>query len=105
MTPTYHLFYGTFIHLPRCPVGGKHVLSVNHGAVWVSAADGRITGLDWDVQEGGAKELLKRGGWVEGDSESNESHTYYSKGDETVEIFQAKSEENEFFFPGFIGGY
>lgn len=108
MAPTYHVFYGTFIHLPAIPSAGngKHVLSLNHGALWVSTLDGRIKGFEWDLKESdseGLKRLLERRGWVvDGD---DGQHGDDSKEKVKVRVFEAREEENEFFFPGFIGMY
>ncbi|KAL5365020.1 hypothetical protein BJX96DRAFT_158415 [Aspergillus floccosus] len=85
MSPPHAVFYGTFIDLPRTKSGHKHVLSIRHGALWVSA-DGTIQGADWAVaNDSDLHALLRRKGWVA-----------------KVHIIRAQSSQNEFFFPGFI---
>ncbi|KAJ5633228.1 guanine deaminase [Penicillium lividum] len=104
MSSAYELtvYFGTFIHLPRLEnqSRSKPQLVRNHGALWVSAVDGRIKGYDWQVQDETAMhELMTRNGWVDADTildaTMNGVHT-------PVKIFIANSERNEFFFPGFI---
>lgn len=97
MSAVYTLFFGTFIQLPRAPLNGKHVLAIQKGALWVSTADGRIEGFDWNVQnEEGLGALMKRMGWVVEGAD-------VSQATETVRVVRAEEERNEFFFPGFIG--
>lgn len=104
MSPPYTLFFGTFIQLPRAPLNGKHILSIHRGALWVSTADGRIKGIDWDVQdEESLKALIQRNGWT--GNEANGFHSGPAPSTEKVTINRAREEENEFFFPGFIGTY
>lgn len=93
------LFYGTFIQLPPSPGSGdEHKLSVTHGALWVSASDGRIEGFDWSVEnEEGLRELLRKKGWVDVDRCSGD-------GDAERGVRVVRNErKNGFFFPGFIG--
>ena len=119
--PTYYLFYGTFIDLSRKPQSKlqkeqfKHTLVVNRGAVWISPEDGRIKGLEWGLND--LDMFLERMQWevviptpteseseIEEEGEEEEERVEYTySGKETVKIFRAKEEENEFFFPGFIG--
>ena len=103
MTPTFRLFYGTFIHLPRSSLDGRQIsLEVNKGGLWVST-DGRIVELDFDNVDVGVGELLKRKGWEKGSGASYSRQNGTGTGTETVDVFEARAEENEFFFPGFIG--
>ncbi|KAL1965465.1 hypothetical protein VTN77DRAFT_5721 [Rasamsonia byssochlamydoides] len=107
MPPTYTLFYGTFIQLPRLapPPGKKHVLSINHGALWASTADGRIKGFDWSVGIDDEEELkawVERKGWVVVDDPENGNSDSTADGKETVTIVKARKGRNGFFFPGFI---
>lgn len=82
------LFYGTFIDLPRSESGKEHRLSIKHGALWMSLSTGRITGSDWTVSsEEELQALIRRNGWNSGQ----------------LQVIRARDEENEFFFPGFIG--
>lgn len=87
-TPTYTLFHGTFIRLPRqTSLNGPHTLEINHGVLWVSTDDGKIRGYNWDVRsEDDLREFLESRKW------GNE-----------VKVVHAREERNEFFFPGFIG--
>ena len=133
--PAYHLFYGTFIHLPRKPNTDResgqchyqHALEVNQGALWVSIDDGRIKGFECGLHgDHGLARFLERMRWsvvpsdVKVQSEDlEEDYTGYSNGAafgasdaaiagegiETVTLFRAKEEDNEFFFPGFVGLY
>ena len=110
MMPSYTLFYGTFIHLPRASAAtSKHVLSINHGALWVSGADGCIIGFDWTIAcEDELDAWLERKGWKVVDDLSaadcrGDGGGAQDKPDTTVVIVKAKREQNGFFFPGFIG--
>lgn len=99
MSPAYILFFGTFIHLPRGSADGKHILEINHGVLWVSTADGKIKGFDWNVHDDSdLKQFLGRKNWVVNDGDGNETST-------KVRTFRARGEQNEFFFPGFIGWF
>ena len=100
MSAALTLFFGTFIQLPRTPVNGKHVLAIQKGALWASATDGRIKGLDWNVQdEDGLRALMRKNGWT------SDGPNGFSEGTTTekVNVVRAREENNEFFFPGFIG--
>ncbi|KAG5301919.1 chlorohydrolase [Histoplasma ohiense] len=105
----YTVYHGIFIHLPRQPdepatatSPPKHRLSINHGALWVSQADGKIKGFDWTVKdEEGLGELIKRMGWrVEIQDRENVGGV-----GELVTIVKARAERNGFFFPGFIDSH
>lgn len=100
MGPAYNLFFGTFIHLPRESADGKHILEINHGVLWVSTADGKIKGFDWNVRhDSDLKQFLGRKNWAI--DYSDEKQTSSTK----VGIFRAREERNEFFFPGLIGWF
>lgn len=101
ISPVYHLFLGTFVHLPRETADGKHVLEINRGALWVSTSDGRIKGYRWDVRDDdGLRGLMKKEKWVEDDGQASSSPKTTK-----VKITRAREDQNEFFFPGFIGTY
>ncbi|KAI9044294.1 chlorohydrolase family protein [Aspergillus affinis] len=97
-SPPCTLYFGTFVHLPKEKTGLNHELVIQHGALWVSNADGRIQGFDWSVH--GHEDLLalvtSKGWVVEGSSASG-----FSKRPR-VRIVKAEEKRNEFFFPGFI---
>lgn len=104
---TYTVYYGAFIDLPHLPdepatpnSPPKHKLSINHGALWVSQADGKIEGIDWEVKdEERLGELIKRMGWkVEGGGNEDEN-----RAGDLVRVVKAQKQRNGFFFPGFIG--
>ncbi|WEW59484.1 amidohydrolase family protein [Emydomyces testavorans] len=95
------IYYGTFLQLPRAadipatPTSPpKYRLIVNHGALWVSTADGRIEGFDWEVEdERGLHDLIERHGWtVDGEEGSEQS----------MRIVRSRDDRNGFFFPGFV---
>ena|SRR5947207_372186 len=100
------IFYGTFIQLPPSPAVAatstappKHTLSINHGALWVSAPDGRIEGFDWSVgDEQSLAALVERLGLVVGNVDGEGR----GKG-KKVTVVRASAERNGFFFPGFVG--
>lgn len=102
------VFYGTFISLPRQPESPatstsapQHQLTVNHGALWVGAKDGRIEGFDWSIRgEEDLYQLIERMGWIL-ESEPGEAVAEI----DVVRIVKARPERNEFFFPGFIGEF
>lgn len=80
------LFFGTFVDLPRLNSGRKHELSINHGVLWMAASTGRVEGFDWSVDsEEKLQSLVRKNGWAD------------------VQIVRAREDQNEFFFPGFIG--
>ena len=94
MAPAYIVFVGTFVHLPR---SSSKTLAIQQGALWVSTADGRIKGTDWTViTDSDLRDLLKENSWVPEDAPRYISGT-------RVKIVRAREEQNEFFFPGFIG--
>lgn len=93
MAPTYIVFIGTFVHLPRST---PTALAIRQGALWVSTADGRIKGTDWTIiTDRDLRVLLKEKGWIPEDAPRYKSGT-------RVSIVRAREEQNEFFFPGFI---
>ena len=101
MAPAYNLFFGTFVQLPKLlPTGGKCALAVSQGALWVSTADGKIKGFDWNVRnDDDLMSLVQTKQWsVEDENLPNGVGPH-----EKVKIFRACEERNEFFFPGFIG--
>lgn len=103
----YTVYRGTFIQLPR-QLGSssqqKLELVCNSGALWVSSADGRIKGFDWQGSgECVLRKLMHRMGWVDVDASSNGDGGDGSSVKVKVKIVTAREERNEFFFPGFIG--
>lgn len=94
------VYRGTFIQLSRNPPAGqKPVLLRNTGALWVSAADGRIADFDWQATDDNAfRQLMEKQGWVDVDSQVNGHSGQRTK----VKIVTASDGLNEFFFPGFI---
>ena len=104
MSPTYTLYHGTFIQLPRQIKTEKPCLEINTGVLWVANQDGRIRGFDWSVDlaeegEGVLEAFLKRKGWTVWRDGVDET-----PGEETVVIVRGgRKGRNGFFFPGFIG--
>jgi guanine deaminase len=111
MSSAYTLFYGTFIQLPRQapPSGQKHALSINHGVLWVSTADGQIKGFDWGINIDNDAELkawLEKKGWTvvgENDQTTTNGIADGKNTETTVKIVRGRNGRNSFFFPGFIG--
>lgn len=105
---TYTVYRGTFIQLPRLPQSQtpiKPELLRSRGALWVSVTDGRIKGSDWQAKDDdGFAALMDRNGWVDIDRQNpggyNSDHSKVK-----VKIVHASEDRNEFFFPGFIGGF
>ncbi|RAH64196.1 chlorohydrolase family protein [Aspergillus aculeatinus CBS 121060] len=99
VSPMYTLYVGTFIQLPRTSSpDGRHELAITRGALWVSAADGKIKGFDWSVaSESDLQTLLKRHGWVLAGAGSRSCVR--------VQLVRAREELNEFFFPGFVASW
>ncbi|KAF7585225.1 hypothetical protein BBP40_011656 [Aspergillus hancockii] len=94
MAPTFLLFVGTFVHLPRTT---SEALEIWQGALWVSTADGRIKGFDRSIfNEDDLSVFLKTKGWVLSDDGP------CCKSKTSVTIIRAREKQNEFFFPGFI---
>ncbi|KAJ5770937.1 uncharacterized protein N7511_002988, partial [Penicillium nucicola] len=96
------VYRGTFIQLPRLSDTGsdkaKPELIRSQGALWVSAADGRIKGWDWQAHDDTAfANLMTQNGWVDVDSDLNGQESKVK-----VKLVTASEEKNEFFFPGFI---
>ncbi|KAJ5693992.1 hypothetical protein N7536_004404 [Penicillium majusculum] len=99
----FTVYRGTFIQSVLPDSGSKPELSRNQGALWVSAADGRIHGWDWKAgDDSGFAELMSRSGWVDINAigAQDQVNGYVSK--TRVKIVTANEEQNEFFFPGFI---
>lgn len=100
----YTVYRGTFIQTPRLPESTrrpKAELVRNRGALWVSSADGRIKGFDWQARDDASfKALMSRNGWVDVDAAETNG---YDGNEVKVKIVLASEERNEFFFPGFIG--
>jgi guanine deaminase len=100
----FTVYRGTFIQSNRLDSGSKPELSRSRGALWVSVSDGRIQGWDWQASdENGFAELMSRNGWV--DIDAVKAHGQVNGHDSKigVKIVIASEEQNEFFFPGFIG--
>ena len=95
----FTLFFGTFIQLPRISSEKKPpALEIHKGVLWVSTLDGRIKGFNWNVRdEDGLRSLLDKENWVE------EHRGSPARGVSKVKIIRAREDQNEFFFPGFIG--
>ena len=100
----FNVYRGTFIQTNRLPASGSTpTLCRNQGALWVSTADGRIKGWDWEVHEDADfGKLMTQKSWVDLDSAEpiNVSSSAPRIG---VKVITANEERNEFFFPGFIG--
>ncbi|KAJ5813608.1 uncharacterized protein N7503_000358, partial [Penicillium pulvis] len=96
----YTVYRGTFIHLPRLNSSStKPELARNQGVLWVSAADGRIKGYDWQVVDDASfQSFLSSHGWTDANA-SSKKHTRSST---QVQVVESNDERNEFFFPGFI---
>lgn len=100
----FTVYRGTFIQSVLPDAGSKPELSRNQGALWVSAADGRIQGWDWHVSDdNGFAELMSRSGWVDIDAVDTQAQANGHVSKTRVKIVTADEEQNEFFFPGFIG--
>ncbi|KAJ5691940.1 guanine deaminase [Penicillium macrosclerotiorum] len=105
---TFTVYRGTFIQAPRMPetelqAKPKIELVRNRGALWVSAADGRIKGFDWQVQDDESfNVLLNRNGWVDVDAGVDQRVNGSAEGAVKVKVVIASEQKNEFFFPGFI---
>jgi guanine deaminase len=111
MAPTYTLYHGTFVQLPRSapPSGTKHALSINSGALWVSNADGCIKGFDWSVGTQDAAALtsfVQRKGWMivpEREALTNGTSATADAKETVTVVAGGQKGRNGFFFPGFIG--
>lgn len=102
----FTIYRGTFIQSVLPDSGSKPELSRNQGALWVSAVDGRIHGWDWKASdESGFAELMSRNGWVDIDAIEAQAQANGHVSKTKVKIVTANEEQNEFFFPGFIGVY
>jgi guanine deaminase len=99
----FNVYRGTFIQLSRPTASGsKPELRRDQGALWVSRADGRIKGWDWQAHDDQSfAQLMMRNGWVNLNALEDSEITPASK--TGVMVIAANEERNEFFFPGFIG--
>lgn len=89
----YTVYRGTFVDLPR---SNSTELRRNQGVLWVSSEDGRIKGHDWQVNDDASfQSFLSQHGWTEADSTDDNATK--------VKVVESNDEQNEFFFPGFIG--
>ncbi|KAJ5919234.1 hypothetical protein N7466_010177 [Penicillium verhagenii] len=96
----YTVYRGTFIHLPRLnSTSTKPELARNQGVLWVSSANGRIEGYDWQVSDDASfQSFLSSHGWTDANATSNGG-----AGSSTpVQVVESSDAQNEFFFPGFI---
>lgn len=99
----FTVYRGTFIQSVLPDSGSKPELSRNQGALWVSAADGRIHGWDWQASDdSGFAELMSRSGWVDINAIGAQDQVNGHVSKTRVKIVTANEEQNEFFFPGFI---
>lgn len=117
MSPTYTLYHGRFIQLPRqqhSQPAAKPSLDIKTGVLWVSNADGTIHGFDWsipfhdDLGGDGGQEDTALNAFVQGKGWTVVANGSDAKGveGETVEIVRvARKGKNSFFFPGFIGWF
>ncbi|KAJ5352118.1 hypothetical protein N7452_001092 [Penicillium brevicompactum] len=99
----FNVYRGTFIQLSRLPESGsKPELCRDQGALWVSTADGRIKGWDWQARDDQSfADLMTRSGWADLDAaEPTGGNPRASR--IGVRVITANEENNEFFFPGFI---
>ncbi|KAJ5488002.1 hypothetical protein N7530_002302 [Penicillium desertorum] len=103
MDYAFTVYRGTFIQSILPDSGSKPELSRNQGALWVSAADGRIKGCDWQANDDNEfAELMTRNGWVDIDAVGAQGQVNSHGSKIRVKIVIANEEQNEFFFPGFI---
>ncbi|KAJ5208076.1 hypothetical protein N7449_002455 [Penicillium cf. viridicatum] len=99
----FTVYRGTFIQSVLPDSGSKPELSRNQGALWVSAADGRIHGWDWQASDdSGFAELMSRSGWVDINAIGAQDQVNGHVSKTRVKIVTANEAQNEFFFPGFI---
>lgn len=100
----FTVYRGTFIQSILSDSNSKPKLSRNQGALWVSAVDGRIQGWDWHAgDENGFTKLMRRSGWVDIDAVEAQGQVNGHGSNIRVKIVTVNEEQNEFFFPGFIG--
>ncbi|OQE46986.1 hypothetical protein PENCOP_c001G01595 [Penicillium coprophilum] len=99
----FTVYRGTFIESILPGSGSKPILARNRGALWVSAADGRIQGWDWQASDDNAfAELMTRNYWVDIDAVAAQGQVNGHDSKIKVKIVTTNEEQNEFFFPGFI---
>lgn len=100
----YTVYRGTFIQALRVSESvprPRTELVRNRGALWVSSADGRIKGFDWQAHDDQSfRDLMARMNWVDADASTTNG---YHETEAKVKIVTACEDRNEFFFPGFIG--
>ncbi|OKL62231.1 hypothetical protein UA08_02157 [Talaromyces atroroseus] len=112
MAPTYTLYYGRFIQLPRqqhSQPGIKPSLEINTGVLWVLNADGIIQGFDWSVpmnehddakgQDEALSAFVQGKGWTVVENGSDEGSV---QKDTVIILKGCRKGGNSFFFPGFI---
>ncbi|EPS29461.1 hypothetical protein PDE_04410 [Penicillium oxalicum 114-2] len=99
----YTVYRGTFIQALRVSESvprPRTELVRNRGALWVSSADGRIKGFDWQAHDDQSfRDLMARMNWVDADASTTNG---YHETEAKVKIVTACEDRNEFFFPGFI---
>lgn len=106
--PTYTLYHGTFIQLPRhISKEAPPEFEINTGVLWVLNQTGKIDGFDWNVTLGSSagedetvlKTFVQSKGWTLWEDEDG-----IDSSKETVRIVRgSQGQNNGFFFPGFIG--
>lgn len=95
----YTVYRGTFVDLPRLNSSStKPDLVRNEGVLWVSSEDGRIKGHDWQVSDDASfQSFMSSHGWT--DADATDGSAKLTK----VKVVKSNDEQNQFFFPGFIG--
>lgn len=95
----YTVYRGTFVDLPRLNSSStKPELVRNQGVLWVSSEDGRIKGHDWQVSDDASfQSFMSSHGWTDADATDGNSKST------KVKVVESNDEQNQFFFPGFIG--
>lgn len=68
----------------------------------MSSDDGRIKGYDWGVHDDASfQRFLSHHGWTNAGNSARDEVS--GKSSTRVNVVQSNDEQNEFFFPGFIG--
>lgn len=103
-TYPYTVYRGTFIDLPRLNSStATPALARNQGVLWVSSEDGRIKGHDWQVRDDASfQAFLSSHGWTDSDADADADASPEAT---KVKVVESNDEQNEFFFPGFIGTF